>query len=311
MPATSLSKSLADLAGFGLQELSSVEPEIWSDVMRGLREVVEQKQFDRLAAMANHAQSQIAQVLATTDDASAKSSQARLTFIRAKMTVLAIEQFIAAFFGSDSRPSFKDRFVMSRLLLPALERGHLLTQRTFDRRWSWVSQGTCAASMIQKAGFWSIPTTELCLAIKNYTKDKDLLEVGAGRGLFVSGLRQCEVAVLGIDDHSWDQAASPIHSAQPHLRRLQARDALRQMKPKAVLSVWAPPGNIFEREIFATDSVEIYLAIVSKHRFASGNWADYQSATSQTGRFKCVTSEPLNNLLRPLEAEQQLLVFRR
>jgi hypothetical protein len=49
MPATSLSKSLADLAGFGLQELSTVEPEIWSDVMCGLREVVEQKQFDRLA----------------------------------------------------------------------------------------------------------------------------------------------------------------------------------------------------------------------------------------------------------------------
>lgn len=117
MPATSLSKSLADLAGFGLQELSSVEPAIWSDVMRGLREVVEQKQFDRLAAMANSAQSQIAQVLATTDDAYAKSSQDRLTFIRAKMTVLAIEQFIAAFFGSDSRPSFKDRLVMSRLLL--------------------------------------------------------------------------------------------------------------------------------------------------------------------------------------------------
>ncbi len=311
MPATSLSKSLANLAGFGLQELSSVEPEIWSDVMCGLREVVEQKQFDRLAAMANCAQSQIAQVLATTDDASAKSSQDRLTFIRAKMTVLAIEQFIAAFFGSDSRPSFKDRLVMSRLLLPVLERGRLLTQKTFDRRWSWVSHGTCAASMIQKAGFWSIPTTELCLTIKNYTNDKDLLEVGAGRGLFVSGLSQCGVAVIGIDDHSWDQAATPINSALPHLRRLVARDALRQMKPKAVLSVWPPPGNIFERDIFATDSVEIYLAIVSKHRFASGNWADYQSATSQTGRFKCVTSEPLNHLLRPIEAEQQLLVFRR
>lgn len=311
MAGTSLSKPLADLAGFGLPELSRVEPEIWSDVMRGLSEVVEQKQFDRLAVMANRAQSQIAQVLATTDGASAKSSQDRLTFIRAKMTLLAIEQFIAAFFGGDSHPSFKDRLVMSGLLLPALERGQLLTQRTFDRRWSWVSHGACAASMIQKAGFWSIPTTELCHSIKNYTKDKDLLEVGAGRGLFVSGLRQCDVSVIGIDDHSWDQAATPIHSALPHLRRLLARDALRQMKPKAVLSVWPPPGNIFERDIFATDSVEIYLAIVSKHRFASGNWADYQSASAQTGRFRCVISEPLNHLLRPIEAEQQLLVFRR
>ena len=311
MAGTSLSKPLADLAGFGLPELSRVEPEIWSDVMRGLSEVVEQKQFDRLAVMANRAQSQIAQVLATNDGASAKSSQDRLTFIRAKMTLLAIEQFIAAFFGGDSHPSFKDRLVMSGLLLPALERGQLLTQRTFDRRWSWVSHGACAASMIQKAGFWSIPTTELCRSIKNYTKDKDLLEVGAGRGLFVSGLRQCDVSVIGIDDHSWEQAATPIHSALPHLRRLVARDALRQMKPKAVLSVWPPPGNIFERDIFATDSVEIYLAIVSKHRFASGNWADYQSASAQTGRFRCVISEPLNHLLRPIEAEQQLLVFRR
>ena len=47
MAGTSLSKPLADLAGFGLPELSRVEPEIWSDVMRGLSEVVEQKQFDR------------------------------------------------------------------------------------------------------------------------------------------------------------------------------------------------------------------------------------------------------------------------
>ena len=72
-----------------------------------------------------------------------------------------------------------------------------------------------------------------------------------------------------------------------------------------------PPGNSIEADIFATSSVKTYIAIVSRHKFASGNWREYQSQDKNLQGFSCSTNEILNPMLRPLEAEQTVLIFKR
>jgi hypothetical protein len=58
-------------------------------------------------------------------------------------------------------------------------------------------------------------------------------------------------------------------------------------------------------------SVNLYLVIVSAHQFASGNWQDYKAQEGKKSHFYCVMNESLNKMLRPLESDQRLLIFRR
>jgi hypothetical protein len=74
-----------------------------------------------------------------------------------------------------------------------------------------------------------------------------------------------------------------------------------------VICSWPPPGNKFEVDVFKTKSVQMYIVILSKQPFASGNWSAYKNQN----QFDCTTIPALNALLRPIEAEQQVFVFRR
>lgn len=294
-----------------LSELSAQEPDLWQQVMQNIRASVEQNKFEHLAEMAQRAQAVMTRWLNGADSPLASSHHAKQDFIKARMTVLAIEQFIAAFTGSTIKIPLLDRMKLNYWIIPSLEKGRLWSVPKLDKIWTKLRQPATAASTIQNAGFWSIPTEELCLGIKDYAKGREIIEIGAGRGLYVSALNQVGAPTVGVDDCSWPMAQQTIKSAADKITKRSAKEALAELRPTVVLSVWPPPGNSFEREIFSTKSVELYMAIVSRHRFASGNWRDYKSQESDLRGFSCVTNDVINKMMRPIEAEQQLLIFRR
>lgn len=298
-------------SGASLPELVKQNPELWQDIMGSIRSAVERKQMSQLAEMGQRAGATISRWQSAAGSPLSQTEHARIELLKAQMTALAIEQFITAFTRTGAKPSVRDQVLLKWGLTRHLQSAKTLTIAQYQKAWARLSDHAAAASAVQQAGFWSVPTTELCLGLKEYIQDRPVLEVGAGRGLFVSALTQVGVKIEGVDNCSWNLAKNVIPAAKPFMRLESAEEALRRSKPSVVLGVWPPPGNKFEKVIFETKSVNLYLAIVSAHQFASGNWQDYKAQDSKNSQFSCVMNESLNKMLRPLESDQRLLIFRR
>ncbi len=293
------------LKGLTLKQLSGRHPAVWQDVAAGLKEHVSSGRAEQLLAWRQGALSDLQNALrlANTDN-----SDIPVSAIKAQMTLLAIEQFCDVMSGrAGVKPRMRDVMVMNLLLLARLKSGHVFSAEIFDRVWSWIKDPIWAASELQRQGVWSVPTQDLSEKIAGLSQGRRVLELGAGNGLLCHSLRRQGVDVTAVDDESWSLGGKSIRARGVEVLRMDATQALKQFSPEVVICSWAPVGNQFEREIFTTKSVQTYLAISSRHSFASGNWGAYQ----QQKAFDCSTSEPLNSLIRPIEIEQQLLIFRR
>ncbi len=86
-----------------------------------------------------------------------------------------------------------------------------------------------------------------------------------------------------------------------------AREALKVYAPEVVICSWPPADNDFECRVFKTRSVQIYIVIGSRHRFAAGNWNDYKRQSA----FTFEKEEALSRLILPPELGSAVYIFRR
>jgi hypothetical protein len=97
-----------------------------------------------------------------------------------------------------------------------------------------------------------------------------------------------------------------VHYPDSIVKR-DAREALRVYAPEVAICSWPPAGNDFERRVFKTRSVQIYIVIGSRHQFAAGNWNDYQRQSA----FTFEEEEALSRLVLPPELGSAVYIFRR
>jgi hypothetical protein len=296
----------SDYSSKSLQDLCRDYPGIWSGVLLDLKSCVDSKNYERLHTLRDSAikasqrlrQDSVATNSLTTDlvhDA-----------VKARMTELAINQFAQVLGGRvGEKPSLFEKAVFWLWLVRSLYRTAPPTCEQFDRIWFKVRHKSWACSQLQALGYWSIPTTEFCQRIVAQSLGRPILEIAAGHGLLAKGILSNQGNVTATDNFTW--ASSQTSASNAKVIKLNAEDALEAYKPSFVVCSWPPPGNTFEEKVFLTPSVQTYIVIVSKHKFASGNWNTYQ----QQSQFVCTSSEPLNSLLRPKELDQQALIFRR
>ncbi len=90
-------------------------------------------------------------------------------------------------------------------------------------------------------------------------------------------------------------------------KRLIERLAISVHQPEVVICSWPPAGNPFERDVFKTRSVQLYVLIGSRHEFSSGNWTAYRAESG----FEFVEDPALSRLVLPPELEAAVYVFRR
>ena len=295
------------LSATSLPELSASDPELWKTVFGDIKERVSSGQTATLGPLRLTNSKVLEKWRGATSSPIASSQHARDTVLKARMTLLAIDQFADVMTGkTGTPPSLKDRIVFAATLGRMLQHQQLLTCNDFDRSWAWIKDKVWAAAEIQRRGYWSIPTKEFAMRVKEHAAGRTILEIGAGRGYLAQSLQHIGVDVKACDDMSWQDSAPP-QKKSALVESIDAVAALKALRPSVVICSWPPPGNNFEEKIFQTTSVQCYIAIVSQHRFASGNWLAYQ----RQSQFTCSTSAPLNDLLRPIEAQQQALIFRR
>lgn len=227
--------------------------------------------------------------------------------VRQRMAALAIERYALA--AATGRSPDRMRFNLFNGLLAQ----RLLFRRGFERKpvslfwfkilWPLVWQKRLLMPLVERKGIYCFYSRAFVRRVAALAAGRRCLEIAAGDGTLTRFLRDAGVAVTATDDHSWrDRIDFPAD-----VERLDAVSALRRHGPQVVLCSWPPASNAFEREVFRCASVEVYLVIASIHRFASGNWGDYDSQQA----FTMERRPDLGRLLLPPELGCEVLLFRR
>jgi hypothetical protein len=226
--------------------------------------------------------------------------------VRARMAVLATQQALrAAAMGGSGRRRFGlwSGFIVQHLFFAKGLTRNPVSMRAFRWFWPLVTQKRLLMPLVQQRGMYAFYSRELILALDRMIEGRKALDIGAGDGCLSTFLNRAGCEVWATDDHSWTQNIRYPESVE----RLDAVSALAQHKPEVVLCSYPPPKNTFEAAVFATPSVNLYIVITTKHRFAAGDWDVYES---QTG-FEMRADDKLSRLILPPEIDPPLLVFRR
>ncbi len=288
-----------------LDALREHYPDLWSEVEQELGEAVAGQNHAGLHALLNPAE--IPERAGKARASLRQQTQVVRSAIKQRMTALALERHSLAIATGQKRG--KVRFN----LINGLIAQRLLFARGFERKpvsmfwfrllWPLVWQKRFLMPLVERKGIYCFYSRELLVRLAELIGTRRTLEVAAGDGTLSLFLQARGVRISASDDYSWPDRISYPES----VARLDAVTALRQHAPEVVICSWPPARNTFEREIFRTKSVQMYLVIASQHRFASGNWSDYEAQT----QFTLERSDELSGLVLPPELGSQVLIFRR
>jgi hypothetical protein len=227
--------------------------------------------------------------------------------IRRQMTLQALQQAILA--ASNRGKTGRVRFG----LLNGYVAQKVLFRRGLERKpasatvfrlvWPLLRQRRLLMPLVQPKGIYCFYTRQLIRELSTVIGDRTCLEIAAGDGTLSRFLAAAGVAVTATDDYSWQSRVEYPAEVLPQ----DARTALRKHTPQVVICSWPPPGNSFERLVFTTPSVNLYIVITSRQEHAAGDWSSYRSQDTFT-----MTEEPsLSRLVLPPEIDPLVLSFRR
>jgi hypothetical protein len=169
--------------------------------------------------------------------------------------------------------------------------------------WPLIWQKRLLMPLVQPQGIYCFYSKELLAALAELIGSRSCLEIAAGDGTLTRFLRNMGIQIQASDDYSWEHAVR----YPEWVARRDAKESLRLHAPEVVVCSWPPAGNGFERQIFRTRSVQLYIVIGSRHRFAAGNWNDYQEQTA----FNSEEMPTLSRLVLPPELDAAVYLFRR
>ncbi len=275
-----------------LDDLRAADPGLWDSVQAELAALPDGDALRRYVAALG---------------ARRAGSDAGRQALRQEMAVAVIRaQGVAAASGVSSgrvRFGLVNGFVAQRLLFRrGLERKPV-SMLWFRLLWPLLWQRRRLLPLVQPKGIYCFYSRPLVRALAELIGNAPCLEIAAGDGTLTRFLAARGVAVGATDDHSWSHAVT----FGADVERRDAVDALRIHAPRVVICSWPPAGNTFERQVFRTRSVELYVMIGSRHEWAAGNWDAYREQSA----FTWVQDEALSRLVLPPELEAAVYVFRR
>lgn len=291
-----------------LSELKSEFPDEWAQVeqelaglfARGSSEQVQQY-LKRLALQTQGVQHKRARATPKTRDGFVTAS------VRYRMAHGAVKQhYVSVASGVESgtiRFNLLNGYLAQKLLFTeGLERKPV-SMFWFRLLWPLVWQKRLLMPLVQPEGIYCFYSRELISALVVLIGGRSCLEIAAGDGTLSRFLAERGVAIKASDDGSWE------HSVRypEWVERQDAKESLRMHAPEVVLCSWPPAGNGFERQVFRTQSVRLYVVIGSRHRHAAGNWADYEAQTL----FHMEEDRTLSSLVLPPELDSAVYLFRR
>jgi hypothetical protein len=297
-----------------LESLQDRFPAEWKEVGEALVAAARTKRPQDLAAFMNRFQREEKPWRARIQRARVSPADMRAALPRlakARMARLAAEEMLraAAARVATGREGEALRFrrwsgwlVQRLFFLRGLERKPV-SMATFRWVWPLVSQRRILMPLVQPRGIYCFYSRELVLMLADLIGERSCLEIAAGDGTLTRFLNACGTPVHATDDRSWSHAVEYPAGVEA----LDAAAALERHRPSVVLCSFPPPGNSFERTVFQTPSVDTYVVVTTRHRFAAGDWHAYQDQTA----FDVADDLRLSRLVLPPEIDPAVMVFRR
>jgi hypothetical protein len=302
-------QQLALLDSADLDALIEQFPAEWQTVGQALVEATSTKRPEAIEAFVRSAQ-EAALPYRQRVERSHKNPQVLATalpyLVRSRMAFLAAKRAVqAAALGGGSRHRFSlwNGFLIQRLLFARGLVRKPVSIRAFRWLWPLVTQKRLLMPLVNPKGIYAFYSDQLIRALVALIGPRPALEIAAGDGCLSRFLLSAGVATTATDDHSWSHAID----YPDFVEKLDAQAALARHHPAVVVCSFPPPNNAFEAGVFATESVETYVVITTRHRFAAGDWATYQAQTA----FEMTCDPRLSRLILPPEIDPALLVFQR
>lgn len=295
-------------SGPKLTALCDAYPQEWLSVQAELASAMDSQDAETLKALATRAAAASkANRLLLGKSGGRIPEGMLLKQVRAQMTDLAIRQYsLAAASGvreGKVRFNLFNGFLAQRVFF---EKGLVrkpVSLFWFRLIWPLLWQRRRLMPLVESRGIYCFFSAALIKRLADLIGERRCLEIAAGDGTLSRFLGTAGVAVTASDDGSWHKAIKYPES----VLRMDAREALQRHSPKVVICCWPPSNNLFEKQVFKTRSVELYILIASRQRHVCGNWDDYEQ---QTG-FTVAEDKTLSKLLLPPELDAGVFLFQR
>ncbi|MFP5327989.1 MAG: hypothetical protein ACLGHT_10975 [Acidimicrobiia bacterium] len=288
-----------------LDELAAAFPDEWRDAQREVAQILAQ---DREAAAAAITRLQKAPHRDGRGSGDSRSQHLVASdLVRRHISVALLRQVLLSRAAGVSEGRIRFNLVNGYLAQRLLFRRDLerkpVSLRWFRIVWPLVWQKRLLMPLVQPKGIYCFYSRALIRELAAVVGQRSCLEIAAGDGTLSRFLAAEGVDITATDDHSWSHS---VTYGQTVVRK-DAVAALRRYQPQVVVCSWPPAKNKFEREVFRTRSVELYIVIGSRHRVSAGNWDDY---ARQTG-FDFREDPRLNRLVLPPELDAAVYLFER
>lgn len=288
-----------------LESLQESYPRNWTTVENELAKAIESKDHARLNALMRPLEPLPISRRPKSNPSKREVQEIVGKLIRQRMSAIAIERFLKASLtdGKTRSVGWRDLFIYRRLFFTGDFRRKLVPAWAFRLLWPLVKQRNLLLPLAESHGIYCFYSRELVDELATLIGSGPCIEIAAGDGALTRFLKQAGVAISATDDHSWSGKVTYSNE----VIKLDARRALKEFRPEVVICSWPPAKNSFEQFVFETESVQRYVVIGSRHKFASGNWPIYHSQKT----FKMRMDVELSQLLLPPEFGGAVYVFDR
>jgi len=285
-----------------LSELCAAYPEEWETVQNQLAEVLGHGNPEELVSYLKR--------LSHKGTISVKMKTGALPvreMVRYQMAHAAVRQHCVSV--ASGVESGKVRFnLLNGLIAQKLLFSHDLERKPvslfwFRLIWPLIWQKRFLMPLVQPKGIYCFYSQQLIEELSRIIGKRHCLEIAAGDGTLSCFLKQHGAQVTATDDYSWQHSVS----YPEWVVKKDARDALSQYSPEVVICSWPPARNGFERQVFRTRSVRLYILITSRHQHAAGNWDTYR----EQQLFDMQEDALLSRLVLPPEVDAVVYLFSR
>jgi hypothetical protein len=227
--------------------------------------------------------------------------------IQARMASMALSQYnLAIQSGKDSgkvRFSLWNGFILQKLLFEHDFERKPVSLKLFSLFWPFITQKKILIPLVNKKGIYCFYSRRFIIGISSIIGNRRCLEIGAGDGTLVRFLKQTGTDIIATDDYSWENYIN----YPDYVEKLPAKQSIEKYKPEVIICSWPPPGNDFEKYVFAASSVNLYIVIGSSNEFASSNRQVYNNQKA----FSIKEDRVLASLLLPPDTQHAVYLFHR
>ncbi|MUG86262.1 SAM-dependent methyltransferase [Paenibacillus timonensis] len=227
--------------------------------------------------------------------------------IKARFAFYLLEQLNAIVSSkktsTNTRLNLWDGTILQRLLFKKGFDRKPVSARFFPIYWRLIMNKKLLMPLVNQKGIYCFYSKELIKELSILIGDHSCVEIGAGDGTLTTFLKKHHVDCKATDDYSWNHYIT----YPDFVEKADAKTALHKYNPKVVICSWPAPKNTYEKHVFQSSSVDLYIVIGTKSATYTGDFDTYYSLK----HFSMMQDERLSSLILPPSDENAVYVFRR